>query len=75
MTAGRLRSRTGPGLYEAATSFGSTGNARKGGQYPTGEMSALRKLKRRFVLETRSDDNFIKTVAWRGMGQSEGVAE
>lgn len=26
-----------------------------------GEMSALRKLKRRFVLETRPDDNFIKT--------------
>lgn len=25
-----------------------------------GEMSALRKLKRRFVLETRPDDNFIK---------------
>lgn len=25
-------------------------------------MSALRKLKRRFVLETRPDDNFIKTV-------------
>lgn len=30
---------------------------------PIGEMSALRKLKRRFVLETRPDDNFIKTAA------------
>lgn len=32
------------------------------GHIPIGEMSALRKLKRRFVLETRPDDNFIKTI-------------
>ena len=33
-----------------------------GGHIPIGEMSALRKLKRRFVLEIRPDDNFIKTI-------------
>lgn len=32
------------------------------GHIPIGEMSALRKLKCRFVLETRPDDNFIKTA-------------
>jgi len=35
-------------------------------------MSALRKLKRRFVLETRSDDNFIKTAVSRREGPPRG---
>jgi len=37
-------------------------------------MSALRKLKRRFVLETRSDDNFIKTAVSRREGPPRGPA-